>query len=206
MLLPLMCLVILTGCETNTPTANQNTEQEHSVDQEQVTDEKVSETEETVKQEQAPAEDEKVSGEESIEQKAKEQINCFTSMIGNTPDEVSKVLGEPSSSKNVENSKILAANYYKMPFGEETAKVEVDFDVDTQKVNYISFTIMSANNIEQTKQAFMDVLTSLYGESTIERYMDVKGKQRRDWINEGLNYQLQYYEDNMALDIYPVHE
>jgi len=63
---------------------------------------------------------------------------------------------------------------------------------------------MYADDIEASKEAFINALTALYGESTIERYMNVKGKQRRDWNDGTLTYDLKYYEDNLALDIYPM--
>lgn len=142
----------------------------------------------------------------SQEQVVTTQVTTLASFIGKKAEEVDKVLGKPSSCKKIEDSELIAANYYKVDFNDEVAKVEVDFDVDTQKVNYISFTIIDATNIIKTKEAFINALTTLHGESTIERYVNVKGKQRRDWNDGKLDYDLKYYEDNISLDIYPLDE
>ena len=135
---------------------------------------------------------------------ATEQIDQLSGFIGKTAHDVNLALGQPSTSKKIENSQLIAANYYKVDFCDEVAKVEVDFDVDTQKVNYVSFTIMSANDLEATKELFVESLTQIYGESTVERYMDVKGRQRRDWNDGTLNFDLKYYQNNITLDIYPL--
>lgn len=134
---------------------------------------------------------------------AAEQIQTLAGFIGKTAHDVNLVLGQPSSSKNIENTKALMVNYYKIDFCGEIAKVEVVFDPDSQAVNYISFMVLLADNIDTTKQVLGDALTSLYGESTIERFVDVKGKQKRDWKNDTLVFDLAYYENNISLDIYP---
>lgn len=147
-----------------------------------------------------------VAPEEPVQDQNKEveeQIQTLAGLVGKTAHDVNLVLGQPSSSKNIENTKALMVNYYKIDFCGEIAKVEVVFDPDSQVVNYISFIVLLADNIDTTKQVLGDALTNLYGESTIERFVDVKGKQKRDWKNDTLVFDLAYYENNISLDIYP---
>lgn len=131
-----------------------------------------------------------------------EEVQTLASLIGKTSDEVNAILGEPSTTKNLENTDILLVNYYKVDFLGETAKIEVIFNDDKQVVNYVSFTILSADDIEGTKETFASALTDLYGESSIERIENVKGKRNRNWKDETLAYQLRYFENNIALNIY----
>ena len=131
-----------------------------------------------------------------------EEIQTLASLIGKTSDEVDAILGEPAAIKNLEDTDILLVKYYKVDFLGETAKVEVIFNDDKQIVNYVSFTILSADDIEGTKENFASVLTELYGESSIERIENVKGKRNRNWKDEILAYQLRYFESNIALNIY----
>ena len=131
-----------------------------------------------------------------------EEIQTLASLIGKTSEEVDSILGEPATTKNLEDTDILLVKYYKVDFLGETAKVEVIFNDDKQVVNYVSFTILSADDIEGTKENFASALTELYGESSIERIENVKGKRNRNWKDETLAYQLRYFENNIALNIY----
>lgn len=131
-----------------------------------------------------------------------EEIQTLASLIGKTSEEVDMILGEPATTKNLEDTDILLVKYYKVDFLGETAKVEVIFNDDKQVVNYVSFTILSADDIEGTKENFASALTELYGESSIERIENVKGKRNRNWKDETLAYQLRYFENNIALNIY----
>ena len=132
-----------------------------------------------------------------------EQIQNIASLIGKKAEEVDAVLGEPANVQNLEQTDILLVRYYKVDYLDEMAKVEAVFNDNEQVVNYISFFIPQANDIEATKENLFNTLTELYGESTIERYIDVQGRQNRNWSDENLTYELTYFENNIVLDIYP---
>lgn len=189
----IMSLMLLTGCTVADAAKTPVQEKETSTA-----------TGQEVAQDEKREEQTAVEATPSSEEVAKEQIQTLGSFMGKTAHDVNLALGEPSASKNIQDSKLLAANYYRVDFCDEVAKVEVNFDVDSQKVNYVSFAIIDADHIDATKEMFIQVLTNLYGESTIERFMDVKGKQRRDWNDGVLNYDLRYYENNISLEIYPL--
>lgn len=141
---------------------------------------------------------------EQNKQSTVEQIQDLASLIGKKADEVDAVLGEPSSTKNLEKTDILLVRYYKVDYLDEMAKVEAIFNDDEQVVNFVSFFIPQANDIEATKENLFNTLTELYGESTIERYLDVQGRLNRNWTDGTLTYELTYIDDNIVLDIYPV--
>ena len=152
---------------------------------------------------EAPVETPKVDPVEESKKTAKEQIQTLASLIGKKATEVDAILGEPASVQNLEDSDILLVRYYKLEYLNEIAKVEVVFNDHEQVVNYVSFVILKADDINSSKETLINSLTELYGESTIERFMDVKGKQNRNWYDETLTYDLKYYENNISLDIYP---
>ena len=137
------------------------------------------------------------------QQTATEQIQTLAGLIGKTAKEVDTVLGEPANIQNLEETDILLVRYYKLEYLKEIAKVEVVFNDNEQVVNYISFVILKADDIDATKENLAHSLTELYGESTIERYLNVNGRQNRNWYDENLTYELTYYENNISLDIYP---
>lgn len=133
---------------------------------------------------------------------ATEEIQKLASLIGKTSEEVGSILGEPAATKNLDGTDILLVKYYKVDHLGETAKVEVIFNIDKQVVDYVSFTILSADDVERTKENFATALTELFGESSVERIENVKGKRNRNWKDETLAYQLRYFENNIALNIY----
>lgn len=135
---------------------------------------------------------------------AKEQIQTLSSLIGKSAQEVDAALGEPANVQNLEDTDILLVRYYKVEYLNEIAKIEVVFNDDAQVVNYISFVILKADDIESSKETLANALTELYGESSIERYVDVQGRQNRNWQDETLMYDLRYFENNISLDIYPL--
>lgn len=199
----LISLTALVGCTTTKETVSNEVEKASSenIQTQELMSEPVAEAKlgEEVETRTAVAE---VDPVEESKKLATEEIQTLASLIGKTSDEVDAILGEPSSSKNLEDTDILLVKYYKVDFLGETAKVEVIFNDDKQVVNYVSFTILSANDIEGTKENFASALTELYGESSIERIENVKGKRNRNWKDETLAYQLRYFENNIALNIY----
>lgn len=203
MIVGVLCLATLVGCSQTKPVESSTMEETAEAAIE--TSEAPVEASAAPRTSEASAE-ETPSPEPEVDQTtvAAEQIQQLAGLMGKTAHDVNLALGQPSTSKMIEGSKTLAANYYKIDFCDEVVKVEVDFDVDAQTVNYISFALMYADDVEASKEVFINALTSLYGESTIERYMDVKGKQRRDWNDGKLTFDLKYYENNVALDIYPL--
>lgn len=199
----LISLTALVGCTTTKETVSNEVEKASSenIQTQELMSEPVAEAKlgEEVETRTAVAE---VDPVEESKKLATEEIQTLASLIGKTSDEVDAILGEPSSSKNLEDTDILLVKYYKVDFLGETAKVEVIFNDNKQVVNYVSFTILSANDIEGTKENFASALTELYGESSIERIENVKGKRNRNWKDETLAYQLRYFENNIALNIY----
>lgn len=199
----LISLTALVGCTTAKETVSNEVEKASSenIQTQELMSEPVAEAKlgEEVEARAAVAE---VDPVEESKKLATEEIQTLASLIGKTSDEVDAILGEPSSSKNLEDTDILLVKYYKVDFLGETAKVEVIFNDDKQVVNYVSFTILSANDIEGTKENFASALTELYGEPSIERIENVKGKKNRNWKDETLAYQLRYFENNIALNIY----
>lgn len=199
----LLSLTALVGCTATKETVSNEVEKASSgnVQTQELLSEPVAEAKlgEEVETRAAVAEIDPIEESKKL---ASEEIQTLASLIGKNSDEVNAILGEPSSTKNLEDTDILLVNYYKVDFLGETAKVEVIFNDDKQVVNYVSFTILSADDIEGTKETFGSALTDLYGESSIERIENVKGKRNRNWKDETLAYQLRYFENNIALNIY----
>lgn len=203
----LTSLCVLVGCTTTKETISDKAEKASSenVQTQALVSDLAAEAEsgdEVETQVAAKTAEQEVDPVEESKKVAIEEIQTLASLIGKNSDEVIEILGEPSSTKNLEDTDILLVHYYKVDFLGETAKVEVIFNDDKQVVNYVSFTILSANDIEGTKENFASALTELYGESSIERIENVKGKRNRNWEDETLAYQLRYFENNMALNIY----
>lgn len=203
----LTSLCVLVGCTTTKETISDKAEKASSenVQTQALVSDLAAEAEsgdEVETQVVAKTVEQEVDSVEESKKVAIEEIQTLASLIGKNSDEVIAILGEPSSTKNLEDTDILLVHYYKVDFLGETAKVEVIFNDDKQVVNYVSFTILSANDIEGTKENFASALTELYGESSIERIENVKGKRNRNWEDETLAYQLRYFENNIALNIY----
>ena len=203
----LTSLCVLVGCTTTKETISDKAEKASSenVQTQALVSDLAAEAEsgdEVETQVAAKTAEQEVDPVEESKKVAIEEIQTLASLIGKNSDEVIAILGEPSSTKNLEDTDILLVHYYKVDFLGETAKVEVIFNDDKQVVNYVSFTILSANDIEGTKENFASALTELYGESSIERIENVKGKRNRNWEDETLAYQLRYFENNIALNIY----
>ena len=200
----LISVMTLVGCTTSQEAVSSEVEQSTSgtVETQEVVSEPIAEAR-LGEESQAVAElSQEINALEDSKKTAKERVETLASLIGKTADEVHAVLGEPTSSKNLEQTDILLVNYYKVDFLGEIAKVEVIFNDDKQVVNYVSFTILSADNIEGTKEIFTSALTDLYGEPSIERIENVKGKRNKNWADKTLAYQLRYFENNIALNIY----
>lgn len=203
----LISLTALVGCTTTQETVSNEVEKASSenIQTQELMSEPVAEAklEEEVKARAAvEAAEPEVDPVAESKKTTTEEIQTLASLIGKTSEEVDTILGEPATTKNLEDTDILLVKYYKVDFLGETAKVEVIFNDDKQVVNYVSFTILSADDIEGTKENFASALTELYGESSIERIENVKGKRNRNWKDETLAYQLRYFENNIALNIY----
>lgn len=201
----LVSLTALVGCTTTKETVSNEVERASSGNvqtQELLAEPAAKADEEVGTQAAAEVAEPEVDPVEESKKTATEEVQTLASLIGKTSDEVNAILGEPASTKNLEDTDILLVNYYKVDFLGETAKVEVIFNDDKQVVNYVSFTILSADDIEGTKETFAAALTDLYGEPSIERIENVKGKRNRNWKDETLAYQLRYFENNIALNIY----
>lgn len=202
----LMSVMTLVGCTTTQETVSDKVEHaaaSGTVQTQELVSEPVAEAK-LGEEAQAQSVDEltQVSSLEESKKIATERVQILASLIGKNAEEVHAIMGEPTSSKNLEDTDILLVNYYKIDFLGETAKVEVIFNDDKQVVNYVSFTILSADDIEATKETFASALTDLYGDSSIERIENVKGKRNRNWADATLAYQLRYFENNIALNIY----
>ncbi len=202
MVIGLVSLYACVGCGSAQESASSSVENsvESSVEQKEPTEgAETPTTNEAKTAEVEPEVDPAVTNAET----AKEQIQALSSLIGKKAEEVDAILGQPVSIQNLEDSDILLVRYYRVPYLNETAKIEVIFNDNEQVVNYVSFMVLKADNIASSKEILVDALTQLHGESTIERYVDVKGKQNRNWQDETLTYELNYYENNISLDIYP---
>lgn len=203
----LISLTALVGCTTTQETVSNEVEKASSenIQTQELMSEPVAEAkleEEVEARAVVEATEPEVDPVEESKKTTIEEIQTLASLIGKTSEEVDTILGEPATTKNLEDTDILLVKYYKVDFLGETAKVEVIFNDDKQVVNYVSFTILSADDIEGTKENFASALTELYGESSIERIENVKGKRNRNWKDETLAYQLRYFENNIALNIY----
>ena len=200
MIVGLVSLCTLVGCgtsqETNSKAIDQAVVEETETNAESLT--------EVEAQAEVVAKELEVDPAEENKKTATEQVQALSSLIGKTAAEVDAILGEPASIQNLEDTDILLVRYYKIEYLNEIAKVEVVFNDSEQVVNYVSFVILKADDITATKENLVNALTELYGESTIERFVDVKGKQNRNWYDETLTYDLTYYENNISLDIYPI--
>lgn len=201
MVLSLVSLYACVGCgnaqesRSNSVEQQVNTEANETLGVEEL---QLAEAKETP-QEAVPQVDPAVAKNET----AKEQIQTLSSLIGKKAEEVDAILGEPANVQNLEDTDILLVRYYKLEYLDEIAKVEVVFNDHEQVVNYVSFVILKTDDITASKEILANALTELYGESTIERFVDKKGRQNRSWQDDTLTYKLTYYEDNISLDIYP---
>lgn len=202
----LLCLSTLVGCS--------GTQESSSGSVKAAVSEKV-ETKENLEASETPIESETPVASESAEpspeidpaeanQKiAEDEIKLLASLIGKTAEEVDAALGTPASIQNLEDTNVLLVRYYKVEYLNEIVKIEVVFNDNKQVVNYISFVLLKADDIDSSKEILVNALTNLYGESSIERFIDVAGRQNRNWQDESLTYDLKYYENNISLDIYP---
>ena len=192
----MISLVTLVGCAQSDQSVNTSLEQTETTAQSEMPSEAPTEEPEA-----SPTPEVDIA--EENKKATSEQIQNMASLIGKKAEEVDAVLGEPANVQNLEQTDILLVRYYKVDYLDEMAKVEAVFNDNEQVVNYISFFIPQANDIEATKENLFNTLTELYGESTIERYVDVQGRQNRNWSDGSLTYELTYFENNIVLDIYP---
>lgn len=207
MVIGLASLYACVGCGTAQGNAAQesvsssveNSEEQGATTEENNSPQAVQNETETELVEEEPKVDETAQNNEI----AKKQIQDVSSLIGKKAEEVDAILGEPVSVQNLEDTDILLVRYYRVPFFGDTAKIEVIFNDHEQVVNHVSFMVLKANDIASTKEIMVNVLTDLHGESTIERFLNVKGKQNRNWYDDVLTYELTYFDNNIALDIYP---
>ncbi|MBE6022971.1 MAG: hypothetical protein E7231_07025 [Cellulosilyticum sp.] len=198
MVIGFVSLATLVGCGQTQESVSTSVETATNEAQTQEDVQELAKTEEEITEEKA-----EVDPVEENKKTATKQIQDLASLIGKTAAEVDAILGEPVNVQNLEDTDILLVKYYKVEYLAETARVEVIFNDTDQVVNYVSFVILKADDIETTKENFINTLTQLYGESTIERYLGVAGRQNRNWYDEKLTYDLTYYENNISLDIYP---
>lgn len=203
MMIGMVSLVTLVGCgQSNQPVSASGEVAEKAIESEQPS-EVPTEAPTQIEAEPEATPTPEVDKAEENKKATTEQIQNIASLIGKKAEEVDAVLGEPANVQNLEQTDILLVRYYKVDYLDEMAKVEAVFNDNEQVVNYISFFIPQANDIEATKENLINTLTELYGESTIERYVDVQGRQNRNWSDENLTYELTYFENNIVLDIYP---
>lgn len=202
----LIGLTVLVGCNTASETAS-NGAQAASLNQNQ--DKLEADNGKARVLEAAPEVSEKpevVDPATEMKKAAETQIKTLASLIGKSSTEARKILGEPSSSKNLEDTDVLLVDYYRLDYLGEIAKVEVIYNDDKKQVNFVSFTILKADHIDTTKENLMTTLTDLYGEPSIERIVDKKGKRNLNWTDGTLIYDLKYFESNISLDIYEADE
>ncbi len=198
----LMSLMALVGCNTASETAS-NGAKVASLEENQDTLEVDNEKAKTLGTDVAQ---EVVDPAVEMKKAAETQIKTLASLIGKSSTEARKILGEPSSSKDLEDTDVLLVDYYRLEYLGEIAKVEVIYNDDKQQVNFVSFTILKADHIDTTKENLITTLTDLYGESSIERIVDKKGKRNLNWTDDTLVYDLKYFESNISLDIYEADE
>lgn len=203
MVIGLVGLFACVGCGSAQESASQSVEQQVETEDAAQTATETDTDKETKAEDTGVVEEEKVDPAVEHNKTAKEQIQTLSSLIGKKAEEVDAILGEPVSIQNLEDSDILLVRYYRVEYLGETAKIEVVFNDHEQVVNYVSFMVLKADDITSTKEIIASALTELHGESTIERFLNVKGKLNRNWHDETLTYDLTYYENNISLDIYP---
>ena len=213
MVIGLASLYACVGCGTAQGNAAQesvsssveNSEEQGATTEENNSSQAIQNETETALVEEEPKVEEESKVDETAQnnETAKKQIQDVSSLIGKKAEEVDAILGEPVSVQNLEDTDILLVRYYRVPFFGDTAKIEVVFNDHEQVVNHVSFMVLKADDIASTKEIMVNALTDLHGESTIERFLNVKGKQNRNWYDDVLTYELTYFDNNIALDIYP---
>lgn len=204
MIVGMVSLSLLVGCATQDSTTGTADKAAAENQQTQEALQATAEASQTPEVSESPSPSPSMDPAEARKQAAKEQIEALAGLIGKKAEEVDAVLGKPANVQNLEDTNILLVRYYKIEYLDEIAKVEVVFNDSEQVVNYISFVILQANDINESKETIASTLTEDYGESSIERFVDVSGRKNRNWHDDNLIYDLRYYENNLSLDIYPI--
>ena len=142
--------------------------------------------------------DEKQKNQEAIK-----NIISLGDLIGKKQTDVINILGKAEESKNLEDTNILLADYYKQTVLEQIVKLEIVYNDDKGEVNFVGMTCVKTDDTEEFVEAFSAELTAQFGESSIEKITNKRGTRRRQWQNGMLTYVLSYVDDTVTFNIYP---
>lgn len=200
-----MGMLILTGCaKQQVPASSEQatstiapTTTPTTVPTETPVDDKQTETLET-KDTETKQLDEKQKNQEAIK-----NIISLGELIGKKQTDVSSRLGKAEESKNLEDTNILLADYYKQTVLEQVVKLEIVYNDDKGEVNFVGMTCVKTDHTQEFVEAFSAELTAQFGESSIEKITNKRGTRRRQWQNGTLTYVLSYVDDTVMFNIYP---
>lgn len=141
--------------------------------------------------------------EKQKDQEAIKNIISLGDLIGKKQTDVINILGKADESKNLEDTDILLADYYKQTVLEQVVKLEIVYNDDKGEVNFVGMTCVKTDHTEEFVEAFSAELTAQFGESSIEKITNIRGTRRRQWQNGMLTYVLSYVDDTVMFNIYP---
>lgn len=134
----------------------------------------------------------------------KEQIETLSSLLDKDHKAVIEAMGKPIKTKHLENTDTLLVDYYDLEYKNDTAKVQVVYSDDKQVVNYISYLVIAAEDVDTLAADFKDTLTKLYGEGSVERTVRQDGKKNTYWKVDGVKYEVNYSSTNFEFNIFPM--
>ena len=213
--LGLIGLFILTGCASNSVETTQPNSQTSDVNEgdtqvtpQQSTEPSIEPVDPSIEQDNGQVEKTKEEANKEAESSQSEvkSIVELRLLMGQKSDKVREVLGEPKESQKLEETQILLADRFIKEVVGQKVSVEVIYDDAEGKVNFINIKCVKADNVESFVERFESELVQSFGKGSIEKTIDVRGTKRKEWDDEILTYALSYIENDVTLDIYPIHE
>ena len=214
MVVGLLGLSMLVGCtpesvdklEESSPTPNVNQESAKESSQEkQTTEDSASSPNLGVNEEADKAKEQADNNAEKVDEEVKSILNLKL-LMGEKSDKVRDVLGTPKESENLEETQILLSDKFVKEVVGQKVSVEVVYDDAEGKANFINIKCVKTDNVKSFIAKFESELVQKFGEGSIEKTIDVRGTKRKEWEDETLTYALSYIENDVTLDIYPIHE
>ncbi len=210
----LIGLFMLTGCTADNVETLQESSQSLSLNQDNIqedknTDNSVQTESDTLK---PGINEEADKAKEEADQKAKqvdEEVKTVLDLkvlVGEKSDKVRQVLGTPKETQNLEETKILLSDKFVKEVIGQKISIEVVYDDEEAKVNFINIKCVKTDNVASFVAKFESELIKSFGEGTIEKITDVRGTKRKEWDDETLTYALSHIENDVTLEIYPIHE
>ncbi len=201
----LIGLIMLTGCASN----DVETLQGNSINSDAGQDnsaEKIANTPVPIASDEADkAKDEANKNAAKVDEEVKTIIDLNV-LVGQKSDKVREVLGTPKESQKLEETEILLSDKFVKEVTGQKLGVEVVYDDEEGKVNFINIKCVKTDNVASFVAKFESELVKTFGEGSIEKIIDVRGTKRKEWNDETLTYVLSHIENDVTLDIYPIHE